>query len=193
MLLFLNSIMITVVGTAFLALLYFLYLSIPHIGPFTCLIITRLRGKFSNAICKLRTLISSVFKVLKWIGAGLVGLFAFFYTTFVMQCYWNWFLSRALSIHEISFFGMMGVLLFIQLIVEGYSSVREHNTQYRLKKFYELVFIFIPKEREDEVLSTIKEFDEQESEISKGFEIVFGKLFSNTTSLIIGFVVQSLI
>ena len=118
-------------------------------------------------------------KITFWISAFITGL----YSTFVAQCFWNWFAVPVLLVSPISFWEMMGIILLINLFTEKDDSIEKHHWE----SVYKLLDACVPKSKKKDIEEFLNEKNENKW-VDAGFKIL-EKFLSNTVILIIGFVV----
>jgi hypothetical protein len=122
-------------------------------------------------------------KIAVWTSAFIIGV----YTTFVAQCFWNWFAVPILPVSPISFLQMFGIIMFISFLNEKDDSVEE----FRWEGVYKALDACLPESKKQEFEEFIEE--KQESVWTDAGLKVFKKFFSNTIALIFGFVISALI
>jgi hypothetical protein len=116
-----------------------------------------------------------------WIFGMIVG----FYTTFVLQNLWNWFVVPTLHATEISYWQMFGLNLLLIVALEHDTSLEE----YHWKRALTMLYISVPSDKKDGVDETLKEEDE-----NIWFNIgtkIFEKLGRNTFTLVLGWSIHS--
>jgi hypothetical protein len=120
--------------------------------------------------------------VKKTVVFTLVGTLVGLYTTFVLQHLWNWFVTTAFHLPEISFWVLYGVVLSIGM----FSDTQSSNFQQRqwFKGLATGLDACIPESKYESVK---EQMDAQGAEmwVEAGF-LVFGRLLASTVTLIIG-------
>ena len=109
------------------------------------------------------------------------------YTTFVAQCFWNWFAVPILPVSPISFLQMFGIIIFISFLNEKDNSAEE----LRWEGVYKVLDACLPESKKQEIEEFVKE--KQESVWADAGLKIFKKFSSNTIALIFGFVISALI
>jgi hypothetical protein len=118
-----------------------------------------------------------------WLFATTVG----FYTTFVLQNLWNWFVVGALNVGPVSYWQMFGLNMIVAMVAER-NTIDEDN---RWKRAGLLLFACLPDHKRRETEEEIKNEDEY-----VWFEAgwtVFSKLLTNTATLGIGWAIHAFI
>jgi hypothetical protein len=126
------------------------------------------------------------FKKLLW--AFPIGIVISLYTTFIIQNLWNWFVVPAFHVAEISFWGIFGLVLLVNLLAEGQKSGDKFATEQRWKNIGHVLDACIPPEK----MESVRELVEAENEgmwLNLGIE-AFGKIVGNTLTLLVGWVVH---
>jgi hypothetical protein len=116
------------------------------------------------------------------------GLVVHLYTTFVLMTLWNWFVTAAFHVGEISFWLMYGLGLVIQLFQNPGDNHFEDER--RFNRLAIMVDTCVP----DNMREYVK--DELEEENSKMWldigTTLFGRVVGNTITLCVAFVVHIL-
>ncbi len=123
----------------------------------------------------------------RWTLMWAVAIVGWFYTTFVLQSLWNWFVVAALNAPQISYWIMFGLHLMIQVIAQ-----RDDSKDELRWKWVDIVLTrCIPEERREEVAEEIQaEKDQLAAQLGlRVFSIAFG----NTFVLGLGWVVHALV
>jgi hypothetical protein len=115
----------------------------------------------------------------------LTGAIVGMYTTFVIQCLWNWFVSPAFHISEVSFWGMYGLVLLIGLFRENYGN--NFADEQKWKGIAIMLDACIPEPKKDEVGIQMDQLTQVGIWVDAGFH-VFGQIAGNTFTLVLGFV-----
>lgn len=121
-------------------------------------------------------------KIAAWTGAFIIGL----YTTFVAQCFWNWFAVPTLPVSPISFLQMFGIILLINFLKEK----DESSEELRWEGVYKALDACLPESKKQVIEEFVKEKQENVW-VDVGFKTI-DKFLSNTMTLIFGFVVSGL-
>jgi len=108
------------------------------------------------------------------------------YTAFVAKQFWDWFVTSAFHLSEISFWVMYGLVMFIGLFTYYGENPAE---ELKWKALMIAVQACIPEHRAEEVKEEVKaEADDIWINI---FSLAFGKLVGNTVTLVFGWVVHT--
>jgi hypothetical protein len=118
-----------------------------------------------------------------WVARVVVGL----YTTFVLQSLWNWFVTKALNVPEISYWPMYGILMVIAICLER-NTLHE---AYRWECMTTMVYDSIPDEKRAKTDETLKQH--YEALPSKVRWYVFEQVIGNSITLGIGWVIHRLL
>jgi hypothetical protein len=117
-----------------------------------------------------------------------VGLLVNLYTTFVLTICWNWFVTTAFHVSEISFWVMYGLVLVVSLFQNPYdASVAEDQ---RWNSALIMIDACVPEDRKQYVKEELEDLKPQ-----MWFEIgsaLFGRIVGTTLTLGIAFVVHIL-
>jgi len=116
----------------------------------------------------------------------LFALAVSFYTTFVLQILWNWFVVGALSVPTISYWQMYGLHMLVGLVIER-DKFDEDN---RWKRAFLFLSASVPPEKKAEVGEEI-ESDNENMWLAAGM-MVFGRVLASSAALAIGFVIHIL-
>jgi hypothetical protein len=122
---------------------------------------------------------------LKTARLWMFGLVVGFYTTFVLENLWNWFVATTLHTNEISYWEMFGFNMLLQMVLEKNSAIDDS----RWKVMGVVVYACVPPERKEEVDQAVEE-ENQNIWLQAG-SAVFGKLMGNTATLGIGWAVHT--
>lgn len=112
-----------------------------------------------------------------------IGLVVGFYTTFVLQNLWNWFVTVAFNLPQISFWVMFGIVLMIGMFDKDTT-----EDEIRFKALSTVVEACVPFEKQDEVNHELK-LQGDGIWFTVGTTI-FGKILVNTLTLAAGFAVH---
>ena len=118
-----------------------------------------------------------------WIFAMVVGL----YTTVVLQALWNWFVVPSLTVPEISYWQMFGLIMFLQMLLER-DTLADNK---RWEHVSQMVYVCVPPERKKEIDDQIETGNE-----TIWFEagwMVFSRVLSSTATLAVGWMVHVLV
>jgi hypothetical protein len=121
-------------------------------------------------------------KIAVWTSAFIIGA----YTTFVAQCFWNWFAVPILPVSPISFLQMFGIIMFISFLNEKDDSAEE----LRWEGVYKALDACLPESKKQAIEEFVKEKQENVW-ADAGFKVL-NKFFFNTIALIFGFVISGL-
>ena len=125
----------------------------------------------------------------KLVGAWTVGLVVSLYTTFVFQNLWNWFVVPAFHVGSISFWGMFGLVLVVDILSGGQKSGDKFADDQRWKMLYKVLDYCVPEEK----MENAKVMIEQEKEIM-WVEIglsVLSRVVGITVTLVLGWFVHT--
>jgi hypothetical protein len=129
--------------------------------------------------------------VKKFTWAFLIGMLIRAYTTVVALNLWNWFAVDAFHAATISFWGMYGLLMLVDLLLERpQQSEREAEWQ----GLYSLIDLCIPQDKQqtaDEAIKRVAEEAKAFTWIQAGLQ-AFGKVIGNTITLAAGFFIHSI-
>jgi hypothetical protein len=109
-----------------------------------------------------------------------------FYTTFVLQSLWNWFVAPSLHVSEISYWQMFGLNLLVRVVVEKDTLLEDK----RWDRALTLLQVCVPGEKR----AAIEERIEVENEEVR-FQLaahVGARVVSSTVTLVIGWLVHTL-
>ena len=121
-------------------------------------------------------------KIIIWIIALVTGL----YSTFVAQCFWNWFAVLVLPVPPVFFWQMFGIILLINLFSEKDDSIEKS----RWEVVYKLLEACLPESKKQEIEEFVNE-KEKNAWVDAGSK-VFEKFFSNTITLAFGFIIHAI-
>jgi hypothetical protein len=117
-----------------------------------------------------------------WIPPLIVGV----YTAFVATCMWNWFAVRALNVPSISFLEMVGLVWLIGILIH-----RPNTDEGKWKMLYTAIDACVPDHKREMLSEALRE---QTNNIwIDVLTISFAQIVGNTTTLILGFGLHSLI
>ena len=116
-----------------------------------------------------------------WIFAMIVG----FYTTFVLQNLWNWFVAPAFNIGMASYWLVYGINMLLQMLLERNTFTDDD----RWKRTLTMQYASVPPEKKEEVDEVLNE--ENDNVWMKAGTDVFGKIVGNTATLGIGWAVHT--
>jgi hypothetical protein len=120
--------------------------------------------------------------VKKWIVFTFVGILVGLYTTFVLQHLWNWFVTTALHLRQISFWVLYGVVLSIGMFSDTQSS--DYKQRQLLKPLAVALDACVPESKYESVM---EQMDAQEAEVwAVAGLLAFGRLLGSTVALMIG-------
>ena len=121
--------------------------------------------------------------VIFWCISAFVGL----YTTFVLQSLWNWYVTEAFHLPQISFWVMYGIVLVIGMFADRESKRFAEQQQFAV--LANAIDACIP----DEKRALVKEqHAEQEKQMWGEVGIgIFRKAIGNTFTLVVGWIVHS--
>ena len=119
--------------------------------------------------------------LLIWAVGGIVGLF----TAYVLTVLWGWFVVPAFHVDGVSFWGMYGLTLLIDLLRSDGNDI---DAEYRHKIVAVMLDACVPTERREEVSEQLTEFSEQMWH-EAGWKLV-GRVTHNALALGLGFVVH---
>ncbi len=121
-------------------------------------------------------------KIITWTAAFAVG----FYSTFVLQQFWNWFATPILCLPSISFWEAYALICLISLLVPRIEH-DEHKRNFGL--IFSLLERFcIPESKQEDLQEFVKSKTDEFWE-----EMIFllvSKVFSNTFTLAIGWCIH---
>ena len=116
-----------------------------------------------------------------WIFAMIVG----FYTTFVLQNLWNWFVAPALNVGMVSYWQVYGLNMLLQMILERNTFTEED----RWKRALTMQYASVPSDRKEEVDEALNQ--ETDNVWWQAGTEVFTKIIGNTAKLGIGWAVHT--
>jgi hypothetical protein len=122
----------------------------------------------------------------KTAGLWAASLAIDFYTTFVAQNLWNWFVVPALRVPTISFLMMFGLVLLARL---NSASSAPPADEYRWKTLFMVLDKCVPEDKMNDLKDAIQE--ESDGMWAAIGITIFGKLIASTTSLVIGWGVRA--
>jgi hypothetical protein len=128
-------------------------------------------------------------KVLKWIGIFVASMLTGFYTVFVLQNLWNWFVVPSLDILPISYWTMFGVNMLRMVAISADS--RHVATEEKWSALSGILNICIPNERKREVEEFIKL--RSDAEKNRVFSFILKITLENTCALLFGWLVHQFI
>jgi hypothetical protein len=117
-----------------------------------------------------------------------LSLIIHLYTTLVLTILWNWFVVPALHVSDISFWLMYGLVLIVSLFSNPGDQTFEADR--RTKSLMTAIEACIPEDSRELVREQI-ESQSKEVWIEAG-ALIFGRAFSNTVALGIGFIAHIL-
>jgi hypothetical protein len=117
-----------------------------------------------------------------WIPGLMVGI----YTAFVAMSMWNWFAVRALHVPSISFLEAIGLIWLIGILTR-----RPEVDDIKQKMYITILDACVPDDKRDILNENIKE--QKDNIWIDGLSMVFAQIVGNTTTLILGFGLHSLI
>jgi hypothetical protein len=123
----------------------------------------------------------------KTIWLFLAGMVGSLYTTFVVQCLWNWFVVAAFHTTEISFWVMYGLIMLLRLFASEQDL--EIAEEQRWTNLFTLLEYCVPSEFREEAMNQVKE--KVEGMWVEFGAAAFGKLVGNTITLALGFCVHA--
>jgi hypothetical protein len=123
----------------------------------------------------------------KFLLFWLIGTVVALYTTFAVECLWNWFATLALHVPEISFWGMYGLVLLIGLLADYRG--QEFTAEQRWKRMLLAVDACIPEEKREDIKTQIENEDKVGIWIEAG-SAIFAKVVGTTFVLLLGFVLH---
>lgn len=117
---------------------------------------------------------------------GPVITFAFilvigFYTSFVYQHLWNWFLAPAMHIDPISYWAMYGVSMLVRGLTANAKTGKDEERWEKIKQFVELCVPDANKYVFDQIIK-----DEKKNLWLMASASGFGELIGSTVALMIG-------
>ena len=118
-----------------------------------------------------------------------VGIIVNLYTTFVIQNLWNWFVVPVFHVGSISFWGMFGLVLVVDLLSGGQKSGDKFADDQRWKMLYKVLDYCVPEEK----MENVKVMIEEEKEIV-WVEIgvsVLSRVVGITVTLVLGWFVHT--
>ena len=122
----------------------------------------------------------------KYISFMVVLFVGGLYTAFVAQQFWDWFVTSAFHLSEISFWVMYGLVMFIGLFTDHGENPAE---ELKWKTLMIAVQACIPEHRAEQVKEDVKlEADDIWINI---FSLAFGKLVGNSLALALGWTVHT--
>jgi len=108
-----------------------------------------------------------------------------FYTTFVIQCLWNWFAVPVFHLERASYWLIYGLNTLFGLLRERYALPEEQQW----KRLFLVLDVCVPETRREHLMESIEGRNESEW-VEFGFSI-FGKVVSNSFVLGVGWVVYT--
>ena len=129
------------------------------------------------------------FKVVALTGGCAVAPIVPFYTTFVIQNLWNWFVADALHAATISYWQAFGVFIVFSLLT--YKPPSEYKSDTRWKRAFSMMEAIVP---EEELTILNERFSEEDQSWTAIISLVghdLGKAIIGTTCLIVGWVVHT--
>lgn len=131
-------------------------------------------------------------KALKKVSFWLLSLFSGLYTAFVAMCFWNWFVSPAFSLssYGISYWNMVGLIMFVDLIWSRNFESRDMVSEMRWKVACSIGEICLPEEKKEAIKEVVD--SHLEPQYSELFFKIFGNVVGNTFILILGGIVCGL-
>jgi hypothetical protein len=123
-------------------------------------------------------------KTTLWISG--IGIVTGFYATFVLQQLWNWFLTSALNVGEISFWGMYGIQMVFGLLM--HHGQADFQDEVRWEGLATMVEACVPEERREKLTEEITL--QSEGMWAKAGAKVRAKAVEYTVTLAIGWVVH---
>ncbi len=123
-----------------------------------------------------------------WIVSFLVG----FYSVFVLMEMWNWFAVPLLHVAESSYWLMYGVSMLFGLMTGASDGAQENPAHERQwKSLFIVLDACVPEDKAEEVREEVR--SETEGLWTDVGVMIFGKVFSRSLALGLGFVVHLLI
>jgi hypothetical protein len=123
-----------------------------------------------------------------WMVSILVG----FYSVFVLMEMWNWFAVPLLHVSESSYWMMYGVSMLFGLMTGASDSEQENPVhERRWKSLFIALDACVPEHKTEEVREEVR--SETEGIWTEVGIMIFGKVFSRSLTLGLGFVVHLLI
>jgi len=108
-----------------------------------------------------------------------------FYKAFVMQSLWNWFAVPAFHLEPISYWLMYGLYILFTLIYPS----EENSENQRWDRLFKTLALCVPESQQDAVSELLQtQIDNAWFEMGM---MVFGKFFSITTCLMIGWAIHT--
>lgn len=128
-------------------------------------------------------------KAFKKVSLWGLSLFSTLYTAFVAMCFWNWFVSPAFSLssYGISYWNMVGLIMFCELICDKVSDKRDLAKVRVFQTAFSVLEVCLPESNKEKVTKILE--DLQEPQYSILFFNIAGNLFWNTIVLVLGFAV----
>jgi hypothetical protein len=116
------------------------------------------------------------------------GILRPFYTAFVVQALWNWFVAEAIHASEISYWHSFGMLLLVFVLTA------KEDTEHREEKRFDRLSLMVKSLLPTEKLAALEESFKKEdtSSLSRVFAIIdHSKATLNTTVLVVGWGVHT--
>ena len=128
-------------------------------------------------------------KAFKKVSLWGLSLFSTLYAAFVAMCFWNWFVSPAFSLssYGISYWNMVGLIMFCELICDKVSDKRDLAKVRVFQTAFSVLEVCLPESNKEKVTKILE--DLQEPQYSILFFNIAGNLFWNTIVLVLGFAV----
>ena len=133
------------------------------------------------------------FSVKKTLWVLGIGFIVGFYTTFVLQCLWNWFAVPALQVPRISYWLMFGLNNLISLLFERSEASEEIRENVRNKQWVISMAVLdacVPDEKQSEVQKDIKQYTD-DGIWGTVVTTIFRQLAVNTIALGVGWAIHT--
>jgi hypothetical protein len=104
-----------------------------------------------------------------------------FYTTFVLQCLWNWFVVGPFKVSPIGYWQMYGIHMLIQMVIERNTFEKDDHW----RRTFAMLYLCVPSEKQEERWMKWLKTEHEDFWVKTGTAI-FGKLAGSTTPLAIG-------
>lgn len=112
-----------------------------------------------------------------------------FYSTFVMQNLWNWFVAEAIHAAEISYWRAFGILVVLTVI--RYNVENTYEKEMQAPRIYRMVETLLSPEARAELHKSFEVEDQSWSATIAGVNPQVGKTILNTVALAAGWGVHT--